>query len=271
MFQLTKRYLTNYLEAQLLITLISLPILVNWGIPISTATFIGNLLFIPFITIFLIISSLLFVTELLNIPNEYIALLLNHITNIFEVFLNLGKKEWLTCFTTNNNFLLVLIPIVTVLIIKQIREKELRIFYLSFFLIITTSYFYFNAPKLNEKNYIPFSKEKLLLENKHEQLSLIDLGHFNTKGSPESYINFDLKPYLIKNFGILSIDNLVLMKPSVRSFKAATELNNTLQIKKVFINMKNPKLSKYAWKCYFELRNNLSKQNTKIIKLDNLL
>jgi hypothetical protein len=49
-------YLVTFTQTQLVITLISLPILVAWGLGYSVMSLVGNLLFSPVLTLFLILS-----------------------------------------------------------------------------------------------------------------------------------------------------------------------------------------------------------------------
>ena len=94
-----------------------------------------------------------------------------------------------------------------------------------------------------------------------ENIVLIDHGLFQIKSSPENYVNYELKPYLIKKYGILSIDSLELICPGVRSFKAVATLGNTIQLNTVIIHLNNKKLTKYAWKCFFDAKKIIENNN----------
>ena len=69
-------HIIQFLQVQLFLSLASLPILVAWGIPFSLATVAGNFLFSPFLTLFLLLSSLIFFTELIFIPNAWLIFFL---------------------------------------------------------------------------------------------------------------------------------------------------------------------------------------------------
>ena len=113
-----KKFLLHFIQAHLMVTIISFPILIGWGMPISKVSIIGNLIFSPFLTIFLIISSLTFFTELLCIPNGFLISQLNQLTSFWEKGLHFGQKKWLCCFAKPSFIILISIPIITFIIIS---------------------------------------------------------------------------------------------------------------------------------------------------------
>ncbi len=259
-----KKHFYDHLFVQLYITLISLPILISWGLPLSVMTFLGNLVFIPFITIFLILSSLIFFTELISIPNTILTNLLNITSKLFIYCLHFGKQSWLIGFATPHPLLIIIIPISTLLVIKYV--KKYPIMKLSLLLTVFIGFFYLTKPR-PKTLFIPFSKNKLLIKyDQNEEVFLIDHGLFNKKASPENFIMYELKPYLTKKFGSLIINKLVI-KPSIRNFKAATTICTNFNIKNIEINFTNIKLNKYGWKCYFELKSTAKKNSIKISKI----
>ena len=89
-----------FLELQLLISVVILPILIAWGLPISIMTIIGNLVFAHFLTAFIFVSALLFSSDLLGIPNSFIVITLEWITQIWHYLLSLGSAHWLIGFSS---------------------------------------------------------------------------------------------------------------------------------------------------------------------------
>src|SRR5258708_38016064 len=87
------------IQLQLFISFISLPFLIGWGLPISLLTPISTLIFGPFLTCFLLISSLIFFLELFYVPNSIFIWLLENITHIWLMCLNLEQRTWLIGFT----------------------------------------------------------------------------------------------------------------------------------------------------------------------------
>lgn len=258
-----QRYLTNFVQSQLIVPLVSIPILVGWGLQISIMTFIGNLIFAPILTIFLILSSIVFFTELLGIPNFFIVKALEFITIFWDIILSLGKKEWLFGFCKPSTFFLFLIPIVCFLILLFIKAKNSKMKFLSllgfcclsiFCLSIVPKFFH----KLPQSN--TFYDGKLTINfDAEKNATLIDNGFFNTKASPEKTINYELKQYLIKTIGKTELQNVILLKPGCRTFRAAQELCSIFDVKTVTLPYFEKKLSKSAQREFFKLKYLLQK------------
>jgi hypothetical protein len=118
-----KAYLSNFLQTQLIVTIAAVPILVNWGLSISLMTFVGNLLFSPILTIFLMLSSLVFFTQLLHIPNHLLLVILDWFTRTWANVLDLGSQRWLIEFCRPPTLLLLAIPVATLVILHVGRFK----------------------------------------------------------------------------------------------------------------------------------------------------
>ncbi len=103
-------YLTHYIQIQLFITLMSLPVLMWWGLPFSLMSFVGNLIFSPIIVAFLTLSSLIFMTELASIPNYYLVWSLEKVTTVMTTLLSYGSKNWLVAFPKLNSVFLIAQP-----------------------------------------------------------------------------------------------------------------------------------------------------------------
>ena len=80
----TMQFVADGIMVHLAVTLVSLPILIMWGLPFSLAASIGNIAFTPLLACFLAISSLIFFTELLFIPNAMLISLLSTLASSGE-------------------------------------------------------------------------------------------------------------------------------------------------------------------------------------------
>ncbi|KKQ12073.1 MAG: hypothetical protein WCS92_05940 [Candidatus Babeliales bacterium] len=258
-----RHYLTNFVQSQLIVTLVSIPILVGWGLQISMMTFIGNLIFAPILTIFLILSSIVFFTELLGIPNLFIVKTLEFVTIFWDIILSLGKKEWLCGFCKPSTFFLFLIPIIAFLMLLFIKAKNSKIKFLSLLGFCCISIFCLNiVPKLfnNQPQSSTFYDGKLTINfDTDKNITLIDNGFFNTKSSPEKTINYELKQYLIKTIGKTELQNVILCKPGYRTFRAAQALCSKLDVKTITLPSFEKKLSKSAQCEFFKLKDLLQK------------
>jgi len=271
-FLVCQNYILNFFKVQVIVTLVSFPILTNWGIPLSVMSFLGNLLFSPILTIFLVISSLIFVTELLSIPNGFLIHGLTLTTSFWEHTLTFGKKSWLIGFAQPQTILTILLIILTSLFLMRFVFRMLSKAILV--ALITVSLFAvleYNRQQSTHKHTtaktVPYTNKKLtisVLPNKKIQIT--DNGLFNKKQSPEKFVNFELKPYVIKTYGTTSIEKVILHKPSSRSFLAIRELSQTFTIKTVSIAYFKKSLSRYGWRTYFLLKEKLEKDGTKLTR-----
>lgn len=263
-------YLVNFVKSQLIVTLVSIPILVGWGLQISIMTFIGNLIFAPILTIFLILSSIVFFTELLGIPNLFIIKILEFVTIFWDIMLSLGEKTWLLGFCKPTTFFLFLMPIMAFFILLFVKIKSSRFKFLSLLGFCCISIlclqvipiFFHNHPSCST-----FYDGKLTITlDSDKKITLIDNGFFKTKSSPEKTINYELKQYLVKNIGKAEIQNVVLLKPGNRTFKAAQELCLRLDVKTVTLPFFEKKLSKSAQHEFFKLRDLLREKKIALIR-----
>ena len=265
-----KRYFLFYLHAQLVVTLVSLPILVAWGLPISIMSVVGNFIFSPIMTFFLMLCSLLFVTTLLGIPNGWLVVALERCQQLFSWLLSFGKKEWLVCFSKPSLIFLIIVPICTYLLVRSRRfnTPHKQLIPLFVLLLIISGYLSLGGNKATSRlTFLPQCDEKLLLYH-HEDgsMSLIDRGCFNRKGNPASFVEFELAIYLRKQFGVQTVRNLVLLKPSSRSFEAASALSKLLSIQRLAIPIFDTLTNKTAWRSFFELKKTVETERISLVR-----
>src|SRR3990167_11456211 len=128
------RWLLKVGTAQAYITTISMPILSFWGLPISLATFFGNIIASPLITSFIFISALVFFIELLNIPNWILLKILELNAFVISKFINIGDKSWLIGMP--QSYFLIAVPFIATFIIFYFKDLT-RFLALSFLLAIS--------------------------------------------------------------------------------------------------------------------------------------
>jgi hypothetical protein len=85
-------FLSNALLIQNIVSLAMLPVLVSWGMPFSTLSWLGNILFLPFLTVYITISSLLFIAFFFNACPQWLLYLHNGIIDLWLVLLEKGKS-----------------------------------------------------------------------------------------------------------------------------------------------------------------------------------
>lgn len=140
------------IKLQLFLTLFYLPILLWWNLPISVMSILGNIIFTPFLIIFLALSVAVFFTELLHIPNSLIIYLLEKETYLWVKIINLGSPNWLIHFPHLSQNLLILISLMPIFlgIYLYINPKHLTFRYITIPIILLilikglTCFFYKN-------------------------------------------------------------------------------------------------------------------------------
>src|SRR5438309_4921602 len=131
--------LLKSIQLQLFISFISLPFLISWGLPISLLTPISTLIFGPFLTCFLLISSLIFFLELFYLPNAALIWCLEKITSIWLACLSLEQRAWLIGFIKPPMIILMIIPLVALAAVhnKKITSIQMRSALLALLLVAT--------------------------------------------------------------------------------------------------------------------------------------
>lgn len=77
------RIFVRYVFVQSFLTLLSLPLLVNAGFSISPLSFVGNIVFAPFIVVHLGLSFVVFLSVFLSFPSAYLVNALSAITALW--------------------------------------------------------------------------------------------------------------------------------------------------------------------------------------------
>jgi len=88
-------WLATGIYSQLFLLLVSWPILLWWGLPISLLALVGNIVFSPIITLFLMLCALLFFTELTGLPNGAFIFLLETLSDWWVGLLGWGSPGFL--------------------------------------------------------------------------------------------------------------------------------------------------------------------------------
>lgn len=260
-----KSYLLNYLYVQLVITLVSLPILISWGLSLSFLSLVCNLIFTPVLMLFIVLSTLFFFSELAGIPNAWFAFLLTKLTHTWDTVLHFSNESWHISFVHPGWWFLASIPCITLIIIISplIKSIQKRIAFLSIFLLaICTSLWVYQHVKI--KNQAPITKvsDKFSIEkNSDGQLIFVDDGYFNSKQSPEKVVEFELRPYMAKNFGTPIIKELLLLRPGMRSFVGAATFCQYFNVKKVTFPYFEKPLNKAGWRAFFALKRIMTAKN----------
>ncbi len=213
-----------FLELQLLISIVILPILIAWGLPISIMSILGNLIFAQFLTAFIFISAILFTTDLLGIPNYFIAQALELITNIWHYILSFGSAHWLIGFPEWIFSISLLCAIAACsLYYFKTYSQNYRIGWLIIF-CLATPVIHVIFQKRSIHTVVVQGSQKIHLIKLHGKIYAFDCGALGARPSSQSWIEYTLSPTMVKTMGATHIDMLILCKSNSRTQDAATAL-----------------------------------------------
>ncbi len=251
-----KIWLLYFAYTQAIVTLVALPVLVSWGLGMSAMTFVGNLVFTPLLSCFLLTSSLIFCSELLGIPNGYLIICLEQITAWWYWLLSLGKSSWIIYFAKPPTWTLFIIPCLTLFIMRTKRIPSLpqRLAWSSGLLIIALGAFYCFTLHVKQAPRTLKLFGKLIIQNSGKHITVTDCGYLNRRKSVDKFVEYELKPALITAFGTPVIDQIMLKQPGSGSFATAASLCNSKLVKSIVLPYFEPLTSKAAWAEFFKMR-----------------
>lgn len=96
---------------------------------------------------------------------------------------------------------------------------------------------------------------------------LIDHAALGHKISVDSWLQFTLLPTLNQTCGTHIIDHLVLLKPSIMTFRAVTILAQIASIKKLYLVMWSGENDEQLLRSYGAMRHALNTNETEIIRI----
>lgn len=262
-------YFSQMIYLHLFITAFCMPVLICWGLPLSLLSGIGNFIFSPFLSVFLFLSSLIFFTQILSIPNGILLYLLEIITSWWDMLLCINVKYWLVGFPMPPVILLALLPLGTLLIAHHPRINHpvrgtiaLSILFIVFFGIIHA------LPISHVAHTILYNEKPITLIATKKNTILCDPGYLASRPSSASWAQYTLVPEIIKKTGQMTVNHCICLQPSMYAFQALIALVTHLQVEKLYIPWWEGMISKNAWRAFKLLCKACATQGTTIIRLN---
>ncbi|MFC1854359.1 hypothetical protein ACFLY6_00620 [Candidatus Dependentiae bacterium] len=227
-------------------TLAAFPFLVFWGLPLSRMSLVGNILFSPILTAFLLLSSMLFITEILSIPNWFICKALEKTTKIWTYFLGFGSKSWLMPISYGSAIAIIFLLVLLTFHVKNKKMLSTQAILMLLPVVIavapTPNIFSWNKTFVARKN-----KGKLTIKsNFGNSVEVDDFYFFSKHKNSDKMVSFELKPFLAKHFGTFNISSVKIKKPSIRTVQACTSLCQLCRVDKIIMPTPKPNLYKDA-------------------------
>jgi len=263
-------YVLNFIHIQLFITLISMPILLAWGMPLSILTFAGNLFLGPILGAFLLLSSVIFFCILLSIPCQPIVYLLEIIVHWWLKLMACANIQcliplplpWWPC--------LIVIVLVTLAILhwQQCNTIYKSIGAYALLLVLIT----ISLKQLQSVGYtvehMPCNKGHItIIQHADSKLALIDPGYIGQRLNSLSWCQYTLMPYLAKKYGCTAIEHCIILQPNKIIFDTLTDLQEKIPIKNIYLPFWQGKLPLAWWKSYKKLEQQCMLKQCGLIKI----
>ncbi len=260
------RKTVRLIHLQFFITLLCLPICAYWGLFISPAIIIGNILFIPFLTLFLSISTLLFFSHIAHIPHGPLDYCLDLITRIWVYFLETGIYIPQVAYAQPDICSVVILILIAfcILIFRPIATPYKNIATL-ICAIIATSY-YLHAPNTLHAHHAEKNIHYTLIVEKNI-VTYIDHGFIGKSENYNSWIKYTIIPQILRQTGSSTINHLIVTHITERTFKALTELLEKMHIETLYIPYWKGMLKRSTWNAYKELYEQAHQKNCTIKRL----
>jgi hypothetical protein len=259
-----KTWIISYIQIQIFIMIVSMPILIYWGLPISCMSLVSNLIFNPFLILFLLVGSLIFFSELLYIPNQWLLSTLEIITRLWEIILKQGSNTWLIGFAKPSAlFCLALICVAFCLLhAKKLSNQKWSIIWLSLLLFATSSYLKLFTKNTPKSFTLECNNGAITVIESNNNIIIIDPGVIGQRSSTASWLEYTLLSELNKRFGVSKIDHLILMQPGKLVFEHIEHLCHCTRIKKLYLVYWEGIADKRLLQRYGALRRALEETNT---------
>lgn len=259
-------WIGRYIQVQLFITLVSLPILVAWGLPISMLSLIGNLFFSPVLVLFLFISSLIFFLQLCGFPCGICVFLLEKIGTWWLRALSIADKKWLIVFQKPNLLWLMLIVGVAFFVIwyPKLRPLSRSISALSLLLMVVCILLLMNRYSTSGICMIDRSKASIIFAYSPQKTVVIDPGLLGSGKVKQSWPEYKLLPEIARVCGKSYIDDYFILKPNQTVFEYALLLYNQGVIGQIHIVHWSGLLPRGTWLAYQKLREVVLKSDQQI-------
>lgn len=259
-----KNQVLRFITVQLVLILCSFPILVWWGLPISLLSIIGNLIFTPFLMIFLFISSLILFTEMCAIPNMLLIKLLEKISLCWKWGLNVIEyyPVLFSCYKPSL-LLLISIPCMVLIIIHNQCTARLERSALLLTILLACIIIFLKISIHYQTNFAPImhKQDTIPLYKVNNQLIMIDPGILGKHANVHNWVRYTFSSELHKLYGTDQIEYLIVLKLNQRTLEALLILTSVIQIKNIYLPAWKHKMHQPYAKIYWQLLRELKKQN----------
>jgi len=229
------KWFYGFLELQLVISLMSLPILTCWGLPISYMSPLSNMIFTPLLILFLWTSCLFAACALVGLPCSWFVWIMDSITALWGYILSFASPFWLIGFSQSTLWISCIFCIFVYMLytyIKPNTKNAVAILFM-FWLTLIGCRQYMQKNICQQVGDLPMVVLRI-----NKKTYVIDYGALCTKQNFYTYIDYTIMPTLIKATGITTINTLVICKPSAFLAKAAHQFAQQTKVETIIVTKK---------------------------------
>lgn len=266
---------------QFFLLLISFPILVAWGLPIAILAPLGNILFGPFLIIFLLVASLIFFTSLCGISWTFGDRILEHITALWEFCMAIPVQRLLMhTFVKPPLWVLLFLVIVTMaimhyrfsspLLISSQFTHRLRSRMVALLVFFTAAACGLKISQLYAQPIfrIPCgNKGYVTVLNTGKETVVIDEGFLGGCHSAASWAQYSFLTELARLTGRHSIDHFISLRPTQLTFETLVFLLGKAEIKTIYVPYWHGMMKKSAIRFFKLLQKSISASGGRLIRL----
>lgn len=204
-------YLASYLELQLFLMALSLPVLVGWGIPVTPLGLIGNIVFTPFLLAFLTLSCLIFITEICAFPNFYLIRLLEALDEFWHYCMSWAPQQLVIPVANPGWVILALVTVSILVLAHQLRRwrRIMRIGLLTGLIALMIISLKISS-SCSSPRFITVDRQRWHLAHYLNRSWLYIPALSCGRTPPYQFVNYRVVPALIQQTGSLSFDYLIV-------------------------------------------------------------
>jgi len=257
-----------FIQLQLFMMILSLPILIAWGLPISLMSVVGNLLFSPFLSLFLLLSSIIFFFELCYLPNGFLLYCLDWCTRLWTWWIACGSSQWLVGFMKPPGWVLCTIFIGLFLILhhKKVRTHKIRIVCLLLYFGLVILFLKWYPQEKSIIHTISCNNGCVTVLKTASTLTLIDPGVMGRRVNA-NWVEYTLMKELIEKFGTLRIDILIITRPTLLTLDYAAHICRIMDVRSLYLVTWHGETEKRLLQKYGRLRYELSQKKGKFYRI----
>jgi hypothetical protein len=242
---------------QLFLTLISLPILVGWGLPLSYLTPVGTILFTPVLTLYLWCCLLVFFTTFLCIPNDFFIEVLSRVSDWWLWMLACIQVPHTIGFVSPPILLLLLIPFTGICAVLYVRKKSLWI--IATTLTVVLGMWIGVLSSVTSEHYVSVehttNKKKISCYYHNGITTVVDIeGSLSSMIDGASWFFYTVMPTITQQTGATYVDQFVVLHPRQRTFEALMALCKKGVVHDVYVPWWEGTIPARAFYSYMELK-----------------